>query len=97
MFSPGKAPLEPANLSRWKGVSFHARGDGKTYRLMLFAKSRGIFPMTSTFTAGPQWEEVSVPFSAFAGFDGRDLVGMVFAAGPEPGDFSFRIDQVRLR
>jgi len=35
--------------------------------------------------------------SAFGGIDGHDLMAIIFAGGPTPGPFSFRIDDIRFR
>jgi hypothetical protein len=96
MWSPGAQPMAPVDLSARQGLAFQARGDGKTYRVMVFARSKGMTPQIRTFTAGPEWREVSFSWSDF-GVDGRDVIGVVIAAGPQPGPFAFMIDGVRLR
>ncbi len=96
MFSPGPGPMTPANLSGKKSVSFWAKGDGKTYRLMIFTQNRGFSPITKTFVAGPDWKQVSFPLAAFDGIDGRDVLGFVFCAGTAPRLFDFSIDEMRL-
>jgi hypothetical protein len=93
MFVPGATMVGPVDLSATGGVHFWARGDGKTYRVMLFARSKGFMPLVQTFAAGPEWREYTIPFSAF-GTDGRDVTGVVFAGGPAPGAFSFQVDEV---
>jgi hypothetical protein len=97
MLMPGAKPMTPVNLSAAKGLHFWARGDGRTYHVMLFAESRGQMPITVDFVAGPEWKEYSFPFGAFEGVDGHDIMGIAFTAGPEPGPFKFRLDQVSLR
>jgi hypothetical protein len=96
LFSPGDAPMRPANLSSKKAVSFWAKGDAKEYRVMLFAVSRGHMPAIKSFVVGPEWKQFTFPLSAFDGMDGSDLTGIFFGAGPEPGSFAFQIDEVRL-
>ena len=96
MFMPGSAPMEPTNLSAKKSIHFWAKGDGKTYRVMLFAQSKGMNPLTRTFTPSTQWTEFDMPFADF-GTDGRDVLGILFAGGPQPGAFSLYIDEVRLK
>jgi imidazolonepropionase-like amidohydrolase len=96
MWSPGAQPMMPVDLSASRGLAFQARGDGGTYRVMLFARSRGMTPLERTFEAGPEWREVSLAWSDF-GVDGSDVMGVVIAAGPRPGRFVFRIDEFRLR
>lgn len=96
MWSPGMQPLMPANLSSVEGLRFRTRGDGKTYRVMISSQSRGRTPIERPFEAGAGWREVVLPWSAF-GVDGKDIMAIIFAGGPEPGEFEFYIDDVRLR
>jgi len=97
MLSPGPQMMAPADLSAARAVHFWAKGDGKTYRLMLFSQGRGFTPLVQTFTAGPEWREYTIPFSAFGGYDGRDVMAVIFAGGPAPGPFSFQVDEVGFR
>jgi imidazolonepropionase-like amidohydrolase len=94
MFSPGPQMMAPADLSASHAVHFWAKGDGKTYRVMLFVQSRGYTPLVQTFVAGPEWTEHTIPFSAFSGIDGKGLMAVIFAGGPTPGAFAFQVDQV---
>jgi hypothetical protein len=96
MWTPGAQAMSPVNLSAKQGIGFWTRGDGKTYRVMVFAQSKGMTPLTRTFVAGPEWREVVLPWSDF-GIDGSDVMGIVFAGGPQPGPFGFQIDTLRLR
>ncbi|HEV3254148.1 MAG TPA: amidohydrolase family protein [Candidatus Acidoferrales bacterium] len=95
IFFPGNAPFTPVNLSMKKQVRFWAKGDGKTYRVMLFSQSRGFFPATQTFLAAPEWKEYTFTITTF-GLDGKDLTALLFSGGPSPGGFSFQIDDVRI-
>ena len=97
MFSPGATPMAPANLSSKKTLRFFAKGDGKRYRVMIFARHLGFMAATRTFVAGPQWAEVSMPLADFDGIDGRDIMGILWTGGPQPGKFVFTIDQIELR
>jgi hypothetical protein len=97
MYSPGGQPMSPVNLSSKKELRFWAQGDGKTYRVLLFAESKGFSPLAQTFVAGPEWKEITLPISGFGGSDGHDLMAIIFAGGPAGGPFSFRIDDVRFR
>jgi hypothetical protein len=95
-FSPSSAPMQPANLSSKKELVFHARGDGKTYRVMLFAQTRGMMPLVRTFETTAGWKEYVMPFAAF-GTDGRDVMLLAIAGGPSPGAFELFVDEIRLR
>ena len=96
MFSPGSQPFVPVNLSSKKSISFCAKGDGRTYRVLVFTASGGRIPAQQTFTAGPDWKRTSVPFSAFNGTDGHDISAILFVGGPAPGKFDFQIDDIGL-
>jgi imidazolonepropionase-like amidohydrolase len=94
-FSPGTAMMQPANLSAWSSISFWARGDGKTYSIMIFAQSLGYVPAMLSFEAGPEWEEFTFPFEEFS-VEGFDIMGIFIGGSAELGDFELRIDNVRL-
>ena len=79
----------------WTAFSFWTKGDGRTYQVLLWAKSQGALPLAKSFTAGPEWKRVTIPLSDF-GTDGRDLEAILFADLAVPGSFSFLIDDVRL-
>jgi len=96
MFSPGPAMMAPANLSSQKSLSFWARGEGRPYTVMIFAKSLGFIPARQTFTAGPEWKQFTFPLAAFNGIDGRDLMGVFFGSSPTLGKFELSIDDVRF-
>lgn len=97
MFSPGARAMAAANLSSKSEIVFSARGDGRVYQLMIFSQRLGFMPVSRPFTAGPEWKESVMPFTNFAGIDGADVMGMVFAATGATGDFQFQIDELRLR
>jgi hypothetical protein len=97
MFSPGKEVFQPADLSSKKELRFWAKGDGKTYRLFIFAENKGYVPLTQTFVAGAEWKEYVFPFAVFSGIDGHDIMAIVFGGGPAAGPFEFRIDNLSLR
>ena len=91
----GAAPMAPANLAGFQGVSFWTKGDGRSYELMLFATRLGRMPAVKNFTAGPEWTQVTVPFSELS-LDGSDILGIFLGGGPALGTFRFQVDEVRL-
>jgi imidazolonepropionase-like amidohydrolase len=95
IFFPGPTPMVPANLSSKKAITFWARGDGKSYRLMVYLQSNGYIPKSQSFTAGPEWTKITIPLSALE-TDGHDVMGIFFGAWVAPGAFSLAIDNVRL-
>jgi len=96
IFYPGPAPFEPANLSSKKRVAFWARGDGRSYQIMLFSKTGGFIPSIKHFVAGENWQRISYPLSDFGGTTGHDLQALLFAGGQPPGQFAIQIDDVRF-
>jgi hypothetical protein len=97
MFSPGGQVFAAANLSSKKELRFFARGDGQTYRVLVFAESKGRIPLEQTFVAGAEWQEHVFPMASFGGIDGRDVQAIMIVGGPKAGPFSIRIDEVKLR
>ncbi|SFC64200.1 CIA30 family protein [Massilia yuzhufengensis] len=94
-FMPGSQPMQSVDLSAAKVLRFKVRGDGKQYQVI--AMSQGVqMPGASPFTAGPEWTEITVPFSALKGIDPAALTMLGFNAGPQPGDYRFEIADVRL-
>jgi len=99
LYFPGSAPMQPANLSAKKGISFWAKGDGKTYSLVVLTEARNGqsgMPATTTFIAGPEWKQLAFPFSTFE-TDGSDLSGVGFVLAQQPGTFQFQIDQLEIK
>ena len=94
-FMPGTQPMESVDFSTVKSVRFKVRGDGKTYQMI--AMSQGVqIPGAKSFTAGPEWTEVTVPLRELKGIDPATLTMLGFNAGPQPGDYRFEIVDVRL-
>jgi hypothetical protein len=85
MFSPGDQPFAPVNLSAHKSISFWTKGDGQTYRILVFTASGGRMPAQQTFEAGKEWKKISFPFSDFNGTDGHDIAAILFVGGPAAG------------
>ncbi|MEM8511568.1 imidazolonepropionase-like amidohydrolase [Massilia sp. MP_M2] len=94
-FMPGAQPMQPADLSAARVLRFKVRGDGKTYQVMMMgaANSR---PISVPFVAGKEWEDISMPLSAFAGIDPAAVAMLAFSAGPQPGEYRFELADVRL-
>jgi hypothetical protein len=90
-------PMAPADLSKAKEIRFWVKGDGRGYKVMVFAASRGRMPLTQDFVAGAEWKEVAFPIAAFGGIDGHDIMGIAITAGPDAGAYHVRIDEVRVQ
>ena len=101
LFSPGAAPMQPANLSKKATISFWAKGDGSTYTLVVLTQERNgqsgdAPPAMTSFSAGPDWKLFTFPFSAFE-TDGSDISGIGFIRAQEPGKFQFSIDELEIK
>ena len=100
LFSPGTAPMQPVNLSKKNTISFWAKGDGKTYTLLVLTAARsgqsGEAPAMTSFTAGPEWKKYTFPFSTFE-TDGSDLIGLGFLRTQEVGKFQFQVDELEIK
>jgi imidazolonepropionase-like amidohydrolase len=95
IFFPGPAPMTAVNLSSKKAITFWTKGDGRSYRVMVYSQSNGYIPQMQSFETGPEWKKVTMPLSAFA-TDGHDVMGIFFGAWSSAGHFTMAIDNVRL-
>ena len=95
IFFPGAQPMAAADLSRFEGFSFWAKGENRPYQLLLFATKLGRMPAVKTFVTGPEWQRYTYRFADF-GLDGSDLTGIFWGGGPALGMFRLQIDGVRL-
>ena len=64
---------------------------------MLFLKAKARSRRLQRFTTSADHKEITLPFSAFQGVDGRDLMGIGFVASGTPGTSRLLVDDVRLR
>lgn len=98
MFHPASQPMQPVDASSRRELVFQARGDGRSYQVMLFSgPSMQSMPAMQSFVAGPEWREVRIPLADFAGADLATLRAVAVTAGLPEGAFQFDIDQVELR
>ena len=98
MYFPATQPMQPADLSARKELVFRARGDGRSYSVMLFSGVQlQSMPSVKPFVAGPEWTEVRIPLSGFSGADLSRVRGLAFTAGQPAGAFAFQIDSVELK
>jgi hypothetical protein len=95
MFVPGKARMDPVDLSSKKSISFWAKGEDRSYSIMIFAQGFGYEPAAQSFTAGEEWKQLTFPLKSFKGADGRGFMGL-FIGSPTAGKFDLLIDDVRF-
>ncbi|MDE2071043.1 MAG: CIA30 family protein [Gammaproteobacteria bacterium] len=93
---PGHEPMQPADLSAKKELTFWARGKPGSYNLMLMSGSPGSIPLYSSFVTTPKWKEYHIPLAAsFPNADWKRVYFLAFSAA-NPGKFEFDLDQVKL-
>jgi beta-glucosidase len=99
VFNPGEERQAPTNLSAKKEITFWAKGDGRSYTLLVLTEEsngQNAMPAMVPFTAGPEWKQYTFPFSQFQ-TDGSDITTIGWVALQNPGHFDFSIDQVEIR
>jgi hypothetical protein len=92
-FFPGTSTREPANLSGKRTLSFWAKGDGKTYGILMFADGGAMSP-TVTFTAEKAWKKFEFPLAQFE-VDMGELTD-IFIGAVSPATFDLTLDDVRF-
>ena len=95
IFYPGKAVMAPADVSRRKAISLWAKGDGKTYSVVVFTKSGGFQTTSQSFVAGKEWKQLRFRLKDLR-TDGRDVTAVFIGAGDDAGAFQLLIDDVRF-
>ena len=96
VFSPGPGMMQGADLSDKKNITFWAKGDGKSCRLLIFTEAKGQNPTFRTFVATPEWKQYTFSFESLS-TDGHDLSGLAFLSPPGEGKFEFFIDEVEIK
>ena len=93
----GSDPMQAVDFSARQELRFRARGDGRTYSVMLFSGDMQGIPPTLTFETSGEWTPITLPLADFKGADTGSLRGISFAATGKLGTFSFEIDDVEIR
>jgi imidazolonepropionase-like amidohydrolase len=96
MLFPGAQPMQPADLSSTAGLRFRAKGDGRTYTVLVFTRRGGMMPAFRSFTAGPEWQTHTFAWSDFGGSTGADVTGIAWTANAPQGAYELWLDQVEL-
>lgn len=97
MINLGPATMQPVDASDIRALVFHARGEGKTYRVMAFAESLGRVPATVGFDAAGDWSRIEIPLESFPGLDPTGAMAFLIGGPADLGPFRLEIDDVELR
>lgn len=93
---PGHEPMQPADLSAKKALTFWARGKAGSYNLMLMSGSPGGIPLYSSFVTTPKWKEYHILLVASFPNAGWKKVYFIAFSAANQGKFQFDLDQVSL-
>ncbi|MXY24074.1 MAG: amidohydrolase family protein [Acidobacteria bacterium] len=98
-YFPGAQPMQPVDFSDRETLRFRARGDGRTYIVMLFiGDTSTTVPAMAPFTATAEWSQVEIPLGQFPSASPGIIGGLAFVAQAPPlGAFGFEIDDVEIR
>ena len=94
MYFPVGWGFSPVNYSGVKDLSFWARGNGGSYGISIFTQSRGRVPASVPFGASKEWEQHTIPLSAFR-TDGHDITG-AFIGGDRMGIYQLEVSRFRF-
>lgn len=95
-FFPEGPPMQgQMDYSAKKTLSFHARGDGKRYTLLIVSGTPMRIPLMYPFSAGPDWQKYELELAKFGAADFKRVMLIGFISS-EPGTFRFQLDDVRL-
>ncbi|MDE2108219.1 MAG: hypothetical protein KGJ20_03340 [Gammaproteobacteria bacterium] len=93
---PGNEPMQPADLSAKRELTFWARGTPGSHNVMLASGSPNGIPLYAAFVIIQQWKEYHMPLAtSFPNADWKHVYYIAFAAGTN-GKFQFDLDQVTL-
>ncbi|MEE4175696.1 MAG: amidohydrolase family protein, partial [Xanthomonadales bacterium] len=84
------------DISDFRAVQFEVRGTPGVYRLMGFNLAAGGIPPTVNFEVSPDWRTHTISLADLQGLDPAQLLGFAWVAGPEPGESTLYLDNVRL-
>jgi hypothetical protein len=98
MWFPGDPPFSPRDLSGTRGFSLRIGGEGPGLQISVFHAAGGVTPANRPVTLAPGddgWTTIQFAWAEL-GVDPRGITGITVAAGPAPGEFHYRLDELRL-
>lgn len=96
-FFPQSPPMKGMmDYSKFRTLSFFARGDGQKYLVTFFSTAdQNSIPSSYPFETSGEWREVRVPLADFVA-DPRRIRGVTFMSGTPGESFRLQIDNVRF-
>lgn len=86
--------IVPADLSKYKGVRFAARGEG-AYRFLAIPRASGT--AVAAFNARGSWKTIRIPFDSMKGVNKRDVLMLGFESARPPREETWlEIDDLRF-
>lgn len=86
----------PIDISDHSALQFDIRGTPQSYRVMGFGAGAQGVPPTQNVEVSQTWETRTLALSDFGGLQLDSLVGFGFVAGPETGESTIYLDNVKL-
>ncbi len=87
-------PMQPADLSAHRSISFEVRGDRPSFNLMIFSGNAPI-PVSRSIEISSEWQHIELSFEDLA-IDAAQFKAVLFSGGPAKGAFDLWIDNVKL-
>ena len=87
----------PININEMEEIEFEVSGTPGSYRLMIFSDVQTGIPPTQTFQVDNDVSTIRLKLSDFQNAPLDRITGFAWLAGPGIGEFSFTLDDVKLR
>ncbi len=84
------------DISEFTKIEFSIMGTPGIYRAMVFSSDQTDVPPMQTFTVQQTEQTVQLALSEFTGLSTKAFTGLAIVAGPEPGEFVYKLKNVKL-
>ncbi len=91
------APVEGKDISGFTTITFDVKGTAGVYRVMSFDTTATGIPPNQSFKINDNWQTITLPLAAFSGINMKMVSGFAFVAGPQQGEFTFYLDNIRIK
>jgi imidazolonepropionase-like amidohydrolase len=94
VFTPSGLRRTPADLSSKSGLRFWAKGDGRTYRVVLVGAGGQRDFQERAFKPTADWQEYHFAFADFQGVASNQIQSVILAASHDIGHFEIYFDEI---